>query len=142
MPCGAPRLTWSRSQPRCRMLRSAESLRCSRSPPSTIGLLEACASAELCGQRQPLALGHRADRLALRKACGIEQPPAAHIAPLSLAHEHIGDRHALDIPWVAQDYLCGRYLAVGDTPLELGAGEADPVGAGEGLDALRRLDVD
>src|SRR4051794_8085913 len=118
------------------MLWSAESLRCSRSPPSGIGLLGGCASAELRGQRQPLALCHRADRLARRKACGIEQPPAAHLAPLSLAHEHIGDRHALDIPWVAQDYLCGAYLAVRDTPLDVGAGEAGPVGAGEGLDAL------
>src|SRR5207247_7043088 len=92
--------------------------------------------------RQPLALGHRADRLALLKAHADEQPPAAHVAPVSLADEHISDRHRLDLPWVEQDYLRGAHIAIGDAPLELGPGLAYAVGAAERVDALPGLDVD
>src|SRR3954447_17191103 len=119
----------------------------SRSPRSPIlGLRLAesfpCAGAEWCPQRQPLALGHRADRLALVKADGRENPPAAHVAPLSLAQEHVSDRHALELPRVEQDHIGGAQMPVGDAPLELGAGLAYPVGAREGLVALPGLDVD
>src|SRR4051794_12661918 len=140
MPCGPP-LRWPRSPFRC-SLRSAESLRYSRSPPIGAGSLGAWGWVESCSQRHPLALGHRADRLALLKSHGGEHPPAAHGAPASLAHEQIGDRHAADLPWVEQDHLRGAHMPVGDAALELGPCMAYPVGARKGIDALPRRDID
>src|SRR5829696_9413033 len=73
--------------------------------------------AEACGERAPLALGHRADRLALFKPGRQEQPSAPHPAPMSLAGQYVTHRHAFDLPRVEQDHLGGADTPVGDAPL-------------------------
>ena len=58
-----------------------------------------------------------------------EELAAAGLTPAALAHQQVGDRHALGLPRAVEDHLGDVDLAVGDAPLELGAGEADLVGA-------------
>ncbi len=85
--------------------------------------------AEHLGQRAALALGHRADRLLLGHRDLREELAAAGLSPAALAHQQVGDGHALGLPRAFEDHLGDVELAGGDAPLELGAGEAHLVGA-------------
>ena len=54
---------------------------------------------------------------------------AAGLTPAALADQQVGHRHAVRLPRAVDDHLGDVDLAGGHPALELGAGEADLVGA-------------
>jgi hypothetical protein len=89
------------------------------------------------GERLSLTLGERGEGLGFGDLQLRQQLPAAALAPAALAHQQVGDRHALSLPGAFDDHVGGRKLAGGDSSLEVGAGEAHLVGAFEGTHVLR-----
>ncbi len=65
-----------------------------------------------------------------------EELAAAGLTPAALAHQQVGDGHALGLPRAVEDHLGDVELAGRDAALELGAGEANLVGAFEGAHVL------
>ncbi len=85
-------------------------------------------TAQACGKRTPLAFGHRADGLRLRHRDRGKEPPTAGPTPAMLAHEQIGDRHALGLPGAVEHHVRDGDLPVGDLALELRPGQPYAIG--------------
>src|SRR4051812_6806078 len=90
---------------------SAGALRC-RSEAGLVTLRE------LRGDRDALTLGHRTDALVLVHAHAHEKLVAASAAPVALAEQQLGDSHALDFPWVAENHPGGGQVTTRDPPLD------------------------
>ena len=56
-------------------------------------------------QRAALTVGHRADRLLLGHRDLGEELAAARLTPAALAHQQVGDGHALGLPRAVEDHL-------------------------------------
>ena len=67
-----------------------------------------------------------------------KEPPAAGPAPAMLAHEQIGDRHALGLPGALEHHVPDGDLPVGDLSLEFRPGQAYAIGLLESTHVLRR----
>src|SRR5437868_12191265 len=80
-------------------------------------------------ERMTLSVGHRPDGLLLGHGESGKQPVAAGLTPAVLADQEVSHRHAARLPRAVDDHLGHVDLAGGHPTLELGAGEADLVGA-------------
>src|SRR5207248_3324514 len=76
-----------------------------------------------------LSVGHRSDGLLLGHGEPGEELAAAGLTPAALAHQQVRHRHAVRFPGAVDDHLGDVDLAGGHPALELGAGQADLVGA-------------
>ena len=80
-----------------------------------------------------LALGQAADAAGLVDPQREEELATARRPPPSLAHEDVGDAHARGFPWALEEHVGGRESVLGHTTLEVGSGQANLVGPGQGL---------
>src|SRR3954453_23075624 len=96
-----------------------------------------------CGEQRgdgdALTLGHRTDALVLVHAHAYEKFVAASAAPVALAEQQVGDSHAFELPWVAEDDLGVVQVATRDPVLDPGARLSNLIGALEGADMLRTV---
>jgi hypothetical protein len=105
-------------------------------PEAGIARARARVRGEDGGHRYALTRGHRTDALVVADGHRQQELVAAFPAPLALAEQNLGDRHALELPAVAQDNLGGCELTACDSPLDERARPADPIGALECPDVL------
>jgi glyoxylase I family protein len=91
---------------------------------------------EAARQLVALALRHRPDRLGLEHRDRREEAAAAGPAPAVLAHEQIGDGHALRLPRALEHDLGDRQVTVRHLPLELRSRQPHAVRSRERLHVL------
>jgi hypothetical protein len=84
-----------------------------------------------------LAFGHRSDRLLLGHRQLSQELAAAGLTPATLAHQQVRDGHAVGLPGAVEEHVGDVDLPGRDPSLELGASEANLVGAFEGAHVLR-----
>src|SRR5215207_5021435 len=95
--------------------------------------LRSCGRARVRGEHgrhcDALTRGHRTDALVVADGHGQQKRVAAFPAPSTLAEQNLGDRHALDLPAVAEDNLGGCQVTACDSPLDECARPPDLIGA-------------
>jgi hypothetical protein len=94
-----------------------------------MGVAASADPAQKARERLALAFGHRADRLLLGDRHLRQAFATAGLAPPALAHQQVGDGHAVGLPGAADEHIGDIDIPQRDRALELGTREAHPVGA-------------